>query len=209
LILTAVIAAALPSRAGLKALLEATEQVEVVTEAVSVASLDMDATRADVLVIMENPDDSIDWLVDLPEGRQMPGVLLLSDDPQYMQILGKLPLPAWGILPTDFSETELISALYSVATGLIVIAPSLLQKTNTPLTSQNSSQPDSSTSLTTRELQVLTLLSDGLANKQISIELGISEHTVKFHVSSIYQKLNVSNRAEAVRLGIQLGLILV
>ena len=63
--------------------------------------------------------------------------------------------------------------------------------------------------LTDRELQVLDLLADGYANKQISVELGISEHTVKFHVSSIYTKLNVSNRAEAVRLGIQRGLIVI
>lgn len=61
--------------------------------------------------------------------------------------------------------------------------------------------------LTERELEVLGLLARGLANKQIAVELGISEHTVKFHVSSIYTKLNVTNRTEAVRAGLRGGWI--
>jgi len=61
--------------------------------------------------------------------------------------------------------------------------------------------------LTEREVEVLGLLSRGLANKQIAVQLGISEHTVKFHVSSIYARLNVSNRTEAVREGLRNGWI--
>ena len=61
--------------------------------------------------------------------------------------------------------------------------------------------------LTERESEVLELLAQGLANKQIALELGISEHTIKFHVSSIYTKLGVTNRIEAIRLGARLGLI--
>ncbi|MBE0410964.1 MAG: response regulator transcription factor [Anaerolineales bacterium] len=61
--------------------------------------------------------------------------------------------------------------------------------------------------LTERENQVLQLVAGGLANKQIGHELGISEHTVKFHISAIYAKLEASNRAEAVRIGVKRGLI--
>jgi DNA-binding NarL/FixJ family response regulator len=61
--------------------------------------------------------------------------------------------------------------------------------------------------LTERELQVLQLLAQGLANKQIAITLGISDHTVKFHVSGIYAKLGAASRTEAVRLGVRQGLI--
>ena len=61
--------------------------------------------------------------------------------------------------------------------------------------------------LTSRELEVLSLLAEGLANKQIAYELEISEHTVKFHISSIYTKLGVTNRTEAVMTGARLGLI--
>jgi DNA-binding NarL/FixJ family response regulator len=54
---------------------------------------------------------------------------------------------------------------------------------------------------------VLQLLAHGLANKQIALALNISEHTVKFHVSSIYNKLGATNRTEAVRAGVQRGLV--
>jgi DNA-binding NarL/FixJ family response regulator len=57
-------------------------------------------------------------------------------------------------------------------------------------------------------MEVLQGLSQGLANKQIGYTLGISEHTVKFHVSAIYSKLNASNRTEAVRIGVQRGLVI-
>ena len=92
---------------------------------------------------------------------------------------------------------------------MITISPDHQNLLKNPATAQNNHHAEIPVNLTAREHEVLTLLSDGLANKQISLELEISEHTVKFHVSSIYQKLNVSNRAEAVRLGIQLGLIMV
>jgi DNA-binding NarL/FixJ family response regulator len=61
--------------------------------------------------------------------------------------------------------------------------------------------------LTERESEVLSYLAKGLANKQIAAALGISEHTIKFHVSSIYAKLNVTNRTEAVRAGLRAGWI--
>jgi DNA-binding NarL/FixJ family response regulator len=61
--------------------------------------------------------------------------------------------------------------------------------------------------LTPRELEVLPLMSDGLANKEIASRLGFSTHTAKFHVESILRKLGAANRAEAVREGIRRGLI--
>ncbi len=63
------------------------------------------------------------------------------------------------------------------------------------------------TQLTPRELEVIALLADGLANKEIAARLSISPHTAKFHVESLLRKLNASNRAEAVRQGIRLGMI--
>jgi DNA-binding CsgD family transcriptional regulator len=61
--------------------------------------------------------------------------------------------------------------------------------------------------LTPREMEVLGLLADGLANKEIAARLGISAHTAKFHVESLLRKLDAANRAEAVREGISRGLI--
>ena len=62
--------------------------------------------------------------------------------------------------------------------------------------------------LTARELQVLQKMAEGLPNKVIAINLRVSEHTVKFHINSIFRKLGVRSRTEAVVRGTQLGLIL-
>ena len=62
--------------------------------------------------------------------------------------------------------------------------------------------------LTPREREILTLLGDGLVNKAIGLRLGISEHTVKTHLGAIYEKLEASNRAEAVATGLRRGLIM-
>jgi DNA-binding NarL/FixJ family response regulator len=63
--------------------------------------------------------------------------------------------------------------------------------------------------LTPREIAVLRMIADGLGNKEIASKLKISDHTVKFHISSIFAKLGAANRAEAVTLGIRLGVIMV
>ena len=62
-------------------------------------------------------------------------------------------------------------------------------------------------SLTTREHDVLALVADGLSNREIAHDLAISEHTVKFHLASIFGKLDVSTRTEAVQRGVRLGVI--
>jgi ATP/maltotriose-dependent transcriptional regulator MalT len=62
-------------------------------------------------------------------------------------------------------------------------------------------------SLTTREHDVLALVADGLSNREIAHDLAISEHTVKFHLASVFGKLGVSTRTEAVRRGVRLGVI--
>ena len=67
--------------------------------------------------------------------------------------------------------------------------------------------PDTKPGLTRREMAVLSALADGLANKQIATLLGISPHTVKFHLEGIFRKLGAVNRAEAVREGIRRGFI--
>ena len=124
--------------------------------------------------------------------------LLLSDDQLNVQEMRRLPR-VWGILPTDSSAEELTAAIHALAQGLIVGTPTLLF--------ESEGEPLERGPLSEREAEVLGLLSKGLANKQIAVALTISEHTVKFHVSSIYQKLNVTNRTEAVREGLRGGWI--
>jgi DNA-binding NarL/FixJ family response regulator len=64
-----------------------------------------------------------------------------------------------------------------------------------------------SVALTPREIEVLGLLADGASNKLIAHKLGISDHTVKFHVTSILSKMNAGTRTEAVTLGVRMGLV--
>ena len=61
--------------------------------------------------------------------------------------------------------------------------------------------------LTPRELEVLALVADGLRNREVAERLGVTEHTVKFHLAAIFGKLGASSRVEAVRRGLQVGLI--
>ena len=92
--------------------------------------------------------------------------------------------------------------------GLWVGAPGLV-KSLMRLTGRRDTAGDESLvePLTAREMEVLQLMAQGLANKQIALALSISEHTVKFHLSSLYAKLGISSRTEAVKRGIELGLI--
>ena len=68
---------------------------------------------------------------------------------------------------------------------------------------------DGAVSLTPREMEVLALVAEGMANKEIGFRLGISAYTARFHVESIFRKLSAANRAEAVREGIRKGLLTV
>jgi DNA-binding NarL/FixJ family response regulator len=85
-----------------------------------------------------------------------------------------------------------------------IVADAVLQPAAATATDDESELVES---LTARELDVLELLAQGLANKAIAERLGISDQTVKFHVASITSKLGAANRTDAVRLGVRRGLI--
>jgi two-component system, NarL family, nitrate/nitrite response regulator NarL len=113
---------------------------------------------------------------------------------------------ARGLLPRDTTAEKLAAALAAVAHGLAVIDPPFAA-TLLPVARDQSPAPPIE-ELTPRELQVLRLMAEGQSNKTIARALGISEHTVKFHVNAILGKLNVASRTEAVVHATRLGLIL-
>ena len=111
-----------------------------------------------------------------------------------------------AILPADASAAEILAAIEAAAAGLAAIDPrdlEALMATDAP-----QAVAEVATPLTGRELEVLRMLADGAANKTIAWKLGISEHTVKFHVAQILGKLGAGTRTEAVTVGIRKGLIL-
>jgi DNA-binding NarL/FixJ family response regulator len=200
------LAPGLAIRAGLRALLTADEQVEVLAEAATLTELEMLPPETDIILTVAEAlaRPELDNMIE--ELGAPPAVLVLSDEAEAANQLAGLPLRAWGLLPEDSSEEELLASLHSLYQGLVTAPPALIQPLlgAIPIAGRDELIVED---LTTRELEVLELLSEGLANKQIAFELEISEHTVKFHVSSIYTKLSVTNRTEAVMVGARLGLI--
>ena len=160
-------------------------------------SLQEDQNEADVVITTSasfatNPSEEEDDL-------SSAAILFLQDDATNIQTI-LASTQVWGILSTDTSATELCAAVRALSQGLIVGARGLLFPS---MDGNNTARGP----LTNRETEVLGYLAKGLANKQIALELGISEHTVKFHVSSIYLKLNAVNRTQAVREGLRNGWI--
>jgi len=128
--------------------------------------------------------------------------VLLSDDARLAGLLRDLPLRGWAISHPDASGEELRAAAQAAAQGMVALPRSMVGQLGVPRQADPQGDP-----LTGRELEVLALLSQGLPNKQIAGRLQISEHTVKFHVSSIFTKLNAASRTEAVSIGARQGLI--
>lgn len=176
-------------RAGLRALLSSDHEIKIVSD-----SLDEEG-EADVVIASASHASLLD---EEPAVSSSAATLLLSDNQLNVREIRRFSR-VWGILPTDASAEELTAAIHALSQGLIVGPSTLLF--------ESEGEPLSHGPLTDREAEVIGLLAKGLANKQIAVALGISEHTVKFHVSSIYTKLNVTNRTEAVREGLRGGWI--
>jgi DNA-binding NarL/FixJ family response regulator len=122
---------------------------------------------------------------------------------------------AYGALSRDATREEIISALAAVGNGLVVLDRRLAGELLSPRDQRAVASPlrlpgdvGTAETLTARELEVLQLLAQGLPNKLIAVRLHITEHTAKFHVSSIMLKLGAASRTEAVTLAARRGLLL-
>jgi DNA-binding NarL/FixJ family response regulator len=117
-----------------------------------------------------------------------------------------------GVLPVWASKAEIRSAIAAVAQGLLVLHPDILEHAAMPPAMPQAApraiDDAIEAPLSPREAEILNLLAAGLGNKEIAWQLKISEHTVKFHVTSIFNKLSASTRAEAVAVGMRRGLII-
>jgi DNA-binding NarL/FixJ family response regulator len=131
-----------------------------------------------------------DELVDLP----IP-VILFANTADSSLVSLALRSGVRGVLSFDATPEEIEAAVHAVDAGLVVLAePPIAQELAEPLTE--------------RELELLDLLAEGISNKLIAHRLSISEHTVKTHVASIFAKLGVSSRTEAVSQAIRRGLVM-
>jgi DNA-binding NarL/FixJ family response regulator len=208
------VAAAYPTvRAGLSAVMRAEPQIEVVGDADGAerllglaASLQPDV----VLVEVETAEDEmIDVLWQLGGQGGGPGTVVLCDASERW-VRDALRAGVRGVLARDASAGEIVAAVLAAGNGLVVLnAPTLLSVLPPePAPARITTTARQVEALTPREVEVMRLLSEGLGNKVISRRLGISEHTVKFHVGAIMQKLGASSRTEAVTQAARRGLIM-
>ena len=187
-------------RIGLRELLSRQPDIQVDGETVDLESVN--EMEAEVVLLASVSSAR------LLESKTSFAILFLTDDVESLRGMFNSNLHAWGVLSPDATEDELMAAVRAVGEGLWVGAPSLVGDLIRLSGRRESSSEDSLVEpLTARELEVIQLMAQGLANKQIALKLGISEHTVKFHLSSLYAKLGISSRTEAVKRGIELGLI--
>lgn len=137
---------------------------------------------------------------------------LIRDDTLIQQMpVSLLNTGLISLLPTTVSASELSAAIAAIAQGLVILHPEIAESLFDtvaqfpPLTTELEMPIEP---LTPRETEVLNQLADGLTNKAIAQNLLISEHTVKFHISTLLSKLNADSRTEAVTIGIRAGLVM-
>jgi DNA-binding NarL/FixJ family response regulator len=184
-------------RSGVETLVRADPEMQLVF---TVVSLEEAPTGADVVVAVDSDLDAV-------SAPQLPAVIAIAPtSPAFVR--AALRAGARSVLPPDCTTLELSAALQAAAAGLTALRTTDAEAL-VAMSAEGPRLPVSTEGvLTPRETEVLRLLADGLANKEIGFKLGISDHTVKFHVNSILTRLNASSRAEAVAIGIRRGLIL-
>jgi DNA-binding NarL/FixJ family response regulator len=131
-----------------------------------------------------------------------PPIVMLHDGPIREDLLAQ-DVRAW--LPNSATRAEVLAAITAADANLYVLTANQLERRNNGAHSSVTDEtPDA---LTRRELEVLRTLANGSGNKEIADQLGISGHTVKFHIAQIMAKLGAHSRTEAVAIGIKRGLV--
>lgn len=171
------------------------------------------ASKCDLLLAdLENPAEAgalVRFLGEAPAGT---GSVALIDEPDPGWVRSALRASLNAIVARDASGGDILLALQAAEAGLVLLHPTsasgLIQESALQDTNNATEELEEFTEeLTARESEVLRLVSMGLGNKEVAVRLAISEHTVKFHVSSILGKLHAGSRTEAVSRGIRRGLI--
>jgi DNA-binding NarL/FixJ family response regulator len=193
-------------RAGLRVLLSEDPGFELLDPPATGAFADPEITPDALVVDAASGAEMIDELAEL--FPRVPMVLVGGDPASDGPGLGDRPIASLGV---DADAASLSVAVRGVANGLTVIDPQFVamagfhSHARSPVTSEAAGGE----SLTAREYEVLELVAAGLPNKAIARELGISEHTAKFHVGSLLGKLGAGSRTEAVTIATRRGLLTV
>lgn len=181
------------------------EEPEIEVEDIPPANLNAAArqSRAGEVVLVDLEDANGGSGV----GELVAGAVLLADNPEASWTGQLLAAGARAVLRRDCSGRQLAAAVHAAAAGLTVLEPDDLHALLRSSPESIELEPGEE-ELTRRETEVLHMMTAGLSNREIASTLGISEHTVKFHITSIFGKLGTSSRTEAVTEGIRRGLVL-
>jgi DNA-binding NarL/FixJ family response regulator len=162
----------------------------------------------DIVLIHTQPGEQFtDWAA---SQRKIPWAVLV-DEPDHALILTALQHGASAVLLRSAGLKEIVSAIEAVSQGLVVLEQKVigvLFDANMSSDELLNRETERQNPLTPRELEVLNTIADGASNKAIARRLGISFHTVKFHVAAILEKLDADSRTEAVIKAAQLGIVM-
>jgi DNA-binding NarL/FixJ family response regulator len=194
-------------RQGLVSVLEDEEDLEVVGTAASgtEAIRTVEQLAPDVVLLdLEMPDlDGVATIPRLLAARPNVGVLVFTAYDTDERVLGAVRAGARGYLLKGASGDDIARGVRMVHGGGSYLEPRVASK----LMAEVSAPRRPIDELSPREREVLLLVAEGLQTKQIAVALSITERTVKFHVNSIFHKLGAENRAQAVALAAQRGLL--
>lgn len=198
------------TRAGIRRLLESEPDMEVVGEAadgLQALAEAQDLGPQVILMDVRMPGmDGVEALRQVRAAHPDLRVLMLSASGEDEAVFESLKAGASGYVLKDVAPQEFVRAIRAVARGETLLAPGLagrLVDRFGRLARGESARP----ALTAREAEVLHALANGLRNKEIARQLQVSERTVTFHLEHIFQKLQVSNRTEALSRALELGLL--
>jgi two-component system, NarL family, response regulator YdfI len=199
-------------RQGLRLILETEDDFELVGEASDGAeALRLCKKLNPDVVLMDLRMPNMDGLTAIEHLRaEQPGiavVILTTFNEDELMFRG-LQAGARGYLLKDTDRSTLFDTIRAAARGETLLKPEIMARvlalTNHPMSTPQSNEP---ANLTGRELEVLRSVARGERSKEIAIQLGISERTVKAHLASIYSKLGVDSRAAAIAVAAQMGLL--
>jgi two-component system, NarL family, response regulator YdfI len=171
--------------------------------------LRMKALKSADVVLAEITGKRLASLPPAGNGPEPVPLVLLVDDLTRSELLRALHIGAHALLPRTANPDEILAAIAAAAAGLIAFSRDELERL-LPAANGAEFEPEAALeTLSAREIEILALMAQGLANKRIADRLNISEHTVKFHVSSILSKLAASSRTDAVTKGLRAGLLVI
>ncbi len=171
-------------------------------EVAAVALLAEGGVDADVLVADVGDRDAVDEVSDVAQSLALPVLFMAPED---LASPARVLDAGYGWVSRATAAADLAAALRAVAAGFVVLDPGLAGPAEGADGDRAAAAEDGP--LTPRELEVLGWLALGLPNKAIALKLGISEHTVKFHVGSVLSKLDAGSRTEAVTTAARRGLL--